>query len=108
MLSFVKHVLEDASMTPDKNRSVSKENTAAKPWLLVPEAEPVNDLDEGDSDDDTPGSEIISPDDEMKETSINLLLSILEGEFFGCFSNHLCSFLYLQPTKPSQRGHHPC
>jgi hypothetical protein len=35
--------------------------------------------DEVDSDDDTPGSEIIGTDYEMIETALNLLLSILEG-----------------------------
>lgn len=33
-----------------------------------------------DSDDDTPGSQTIDPGDEMIETALNLLLSVLEGE----------------------------
>ena len=36
-------------------------------------------LDDADSDDEAAGSEVIGPDDELIETAITLLLSILEG-----------------------------
>lgn len=74
MLNFVKHVLESSipslqagSLGEDLNYSMLNRQSSA-------------DSDQGDSDDDMPDSEIRGTDDEMVETALNLLLSILEGE----------------------------
>lgn len=77
LLSFIKHVLDPTTTSPEKNQ-VKTANNAQSSVLLYPE-EDQNLSDEGDSDDDTPGADIITPDIEMIETSVNLLLSILEG-----------------------------
>ncbi|KAJ7180037.1 hypothetical protein C8R43DRAFT_384856 [Mycena crocata] len=69
MLSFVKHALE--STGPDFTANIPSRTA---PYIL----DDLNESDEGDSDDDTPGADIITPDDEMIETSINLLLAVLE------------------------------
>lgn len=69
ILSFVKHALDSGSPASEK-----KEPAKSNPFHLD-----LNESEEGDSDDDTPGAEIISPDDEMIETAVNLLLAVLEG-----------------------------
>lgn len=46
----------------------------------TPEVEDMSD--EGDSDDDASDSENIQPDDELIETALSLLLSVLEGDVF--------------------------
>ncbi|KAJ7781261.1 hypothetical protein B0H16DRAFT_1497669 [Mycena metata] len=69
MLSFVKHALDSG-----RPESETKKPSNAPPYQFN-----LNDSDEGDSDDDTPGADIISPDDEMIETSVNLLLAVLEA-----------------------------
>lgn len=76
LLAFVKHVLEPLpTQPPEPIRSRNRDSSHIR---LFPDIS--DDLeDEGDSDDDTPGSEVIGADDEMIETCINLLLSILEG-----------------------------
>ncbi|KAJ7095353.1 hypothetical protein B0H15DRAFT_775607 [Mycena belliarum] len=69
ILSFVKHALESRGSVPEANKA---SNT--RPFELD-----LGDQDGSDSDDDTPGEEIIDPDDEMVETSVNLLLAVLEA-----------------------------
>ncbi|TFK43559.1 hypothetical protein BDQ12DRAFT_643120 [Crucibulum laeve] len=69
ILTFIKHVLESAQ-SQDSSGVKSARSTAPKI-----KDEP---LENSDSDDDMEDSEIIRPDDEMVETAINLLLSILE------------------------------
>ena len=66
LLSFISHVLESATIPAksDADGGFSKE-------LDIDEDE--------DSDDETPGSDVVGPDDEMIETAISLLLAILEG-----------------------------
>ncbi|KAJ7638786.1 hypothetical protein FB45DRAFT_739354 [Roridomyces roridus] len=66
ILSFIKHTLE----RPEQPKPTP---TKTVPYQLDIEDEG------GDSDDDTPGADIISPDDEMIETSVNLLLAVLEA-----------------------------
>lgn len=72
LLSFILHVLESAT-TPAK----SDANDGFSNKLFQLEID-----DDADSDDETPGSEIVGPDDEMIETAISLLLAILEGNYF--------------------------
>lgn len=72
ILSFVKHALE--SKDPE---SEAKKPADPNPFKL--DLGKSEGSDEGDSDDDTPGADIIAPDDEMMETSLNLLLAVLEG-----------------------------
>ncbi|KAJ7682824.1 hypothetical protein DFH06DRAFT_306273 [Mycena polygramma] len=69
ILSFVRHALE----------SRGPELEPKKPANTNPFQLDLDESDEGDSDDDTPGADIISPDDEMVETSVNLLLAVLEA-----------------------------
>ncbi|KAJ3986901.1 hypothetical protein F5890DRAFT_1636144 [Lentinula detonsa] len=81
ILAFIKQALETASSSPE---SVSQKNVASpgKGKLRLSDLQLNSDEDrasEGDSDDDLSDSEAFTADDEMKETSITLLLSVLEG-----------------------------
>ena len=69
LLLFISHVLESATIPvrSDADDSFKKMRVRL-------------DIDESDSDDETPGSEVLGPDDEMIETAISLLLAILEGK----------------------------
>jgi hypothetical protein len=71
LLTFIFHVLDAASITlhagADANATLR----------FSPTEDDV--LEEADSDDEAPDSEVIGPDDELIETAITLLLSILEG-----------------------------
>ncbi|KAJ6613487.1 hypothetical protein B0H10DRAFT_1805501 [Mycena sp. CBHHK59/15] len=69
ILSFVSHALEPAGTSPQKEK---RGNT---PSYQLDD----DDFEDGDSDDDTPGADIITPDDEITETSVNLLLAVLEA-----------------------------
>ncbi|KAJ7276373.1 hypothetical protein B0H12DRAFT_1041351 [Mycena haematopus] len=71
ILSFVKHALESERPEP--------ETKPVDTNILKFDLEKSDDSDEGDSDDDTPGADIIGPGDEMIETSVNLLLAVLEA-----------------------------
>ena len=81
MLEFIKLVLESLEeprsqlVEPAATKQPDIQFRARKPTELDADAG----YDSGDSDDGVPGSEIVTPNDEMKETAINLLLSILEG-----------------------------
>lgn len=66
LLSFILHVLDAASNILE---------VGAEQKTPIPD----EDFLEGDSDDEAPDSEVIGPDDELVETAITLLLSILEG-----------------------------
>lgn len=79
LLSFIKHVLEPVDPGPRKKHEEAKSGSVFR--LGESRLREVEDelVDEGDSDDDTPGSEIIGADHEMIETALNLLLSTLEG-----------------------------
>ncbi|KAF8890687.1 armadillo-type protein [Infundibulicybe gibba] len=72
MLLFIKHVLESSPT------SIRLQRRRLKELHFKPDVKNVEEEDEGDSDDDTPGADIVTRDDEMIETAINLLLSILE------------------------------
>ncbi|KAK7061701.1 RTP1-C1 domain-containing protein [Favolaschia claudopus] len=74
ILSFVKQALESAGPESEPRAAAP----LASPFKLNLESDEEVDG-EGDSDDDTPGADIISPDDEMVETAINLLLAVLEA-----------------------------
>ncbi|CAA7259732.1 unnamed protein product [Cyclocybe aegerita] len=65
LLTFISHVLQSSCvlLTDTGNTSFLDD-----------------DLLEGDSDDEAPDSEVIGPDDELIETTITLLLSILEAD----------------------------
>jgi hypothetical protein len=77
ILSFIKHVLESATPTTGPKHKL-RDGPSIEALRFIPDE--VDDLsDRSDSDDDTPGSEVVSADDEMTETAVNLLLSILEG-----------------------------
>jgi len=66
LLSFIFHVFESASLELEPD-SISGTRQCQ------------DILDDADSDDEVAGSEVIGPDDELIETAITLLLSILEG-----------------------------
>lgn len=64
LLLFIKQVLESTSERTNDLQPHSR----------------LGDVEDGeDSDDDDPNSEIVKPNDEMVETTINLLLSVLES-----------------------------
>ncbi|TRM67616.1 hypothetical protein BD626DRAFT_554703 [Schizophyllum amplum] len=77
ILAFIKHTLEsldaDGVQASEQPAILDKRMEALR---IAPTAE---EEDEGDSDDEVGGENTISPDDEMLETTINLLLSILEA-----------------------------
>lgn len=74
VLGFVKHALEDANRAKEAPQSeVRPRKTGLDALKIVPDEE---EQEEGDSDDDMPDSERY---DEMTETAVNLLLSILEA-----------------------------
>ena len=67
ILSFILHVLESATIPAKSDAGDGGFGNKL-------------DIDEDeDSDDETPGSEVVGPDDGMIETAISLLLAILEG-----------------------------
>lgn len=72
LLSFIFHVLDAASMTLQADTDAGPPR---RPHSLVEDT-----LEDADSDDEAPDSEVIGPDDELIETAITLLLSILEGK----------------------------
>ncbi|KAF8076354.1 hypothetical protein FPV67DRAFT_413223 [Lyophyllum atratum] len=78
LLYFVKHVLEPKTPSPSRTDRRHHDNNAMDKLRLYPDQDDEL-FDEGDSDDDTPGADIITDDEEMIETSVNLLLSILEA-----------------------------
>lgn len=81
MLQFIKHVLESSEeprshpMEPKARRQRDIQFTR-QPTELGAD---VTGYESEDSDDDVSGSETVTPNNEMVETVINLLLSILEG-----------------------------
>ena len=84
ILAFIKHTLE--SLDADKNKTSKKPDVTDKrleTLRIVPSADG-EDEDAADSDDEDVNENTVSPDDEMLETTVNLLLSILEGKF-RCF-----------------------
>jgi len=80
LLYFIKHVLEPADPGPLKTHNGAKLESALQlDELRSHDVEGDKVADESDSDDDTPGSEVVTVDGEMTETALNLLLAILEG-----------------------------
>ena len=77
VLSFILHVLESATI-PARSAGDSSNNERLQFDLD----------DDDDSDDETQGSEVVGPDDEMIETAISLLLTILEGNQLWHISVH--------------------
>jgi hypothetical protein len=77
ILSFILHVLESATIPARSDAGDGSSNERLQ-----------FDIDEEDSDDETPGSEVVGPDDEMIETAISLLLAILEGNRLWHLSVH--------------------
>lgn len=78
-MTFVKHALDTTASTSSTNPIDKATSHVADMNLHVSLDE--EQLSDADSDDDMEDSERFTPDDEMTETSINLLLSILEGQF---------------------------
>ncbi|KAJ7591090.1 hypothetical protein C8J56DRAFT_782610 [Mycena floridula] len=76
ILTFVKHALEASK--PD-SKAANVEPLSMHGLRIVPESDSQHVDSDGDSDDDTADSVPYTPDDEMVETSVNLLLSILEA-----------------------------
>jgi len=79
ILSFVKHVLEHVNLTaPENPKPQQDERTgnglSVKDLLFLPTGDQFSNK---NTDEETPGSP--TSDDEMTETAINLVLSILEG-----------------------------
>ena len=79
ILSFIKHALESAAPStpsPVKERRSGSGGLHLEDLRIVEKDEA--EIEDGDSDDEEPESGA-SADDEMVTTSLNLLLSILEG-----------------------------
>ncbi|KAF5364260.1 hypothetical protein D9756_000652 [Leucocoprinus leucothites] len=81
MLSFIHHVLESGNPTPSEYQRAEEPKLEERLRIVSLASEPEDAaVNEGDSDDDMPDSETIRPDDELIETAINLLLSVLEAD----------------------------
>ncbi|KAM6495912.1 hypothetical protein JOM56_008618 [Amanita muscaria] len=82
MLLFVKHVLESSSREQNERLSQKKPALDKRTEIVSQPStrlEEIEDIELADSDDEASGPEVISSGDEMIETAINLLLSILEA-----------------------------
>ncbi|KAH7879787.1 uncharacterized protein C8R40DRAFT_1035206 [Lentinula edodes] len=84
ILTFIKQALEAAaSARPEPNYQKKKVSLAGKFQIsdlrLSPQDEEDPEVSDGDSDDDLSDSEAFTADNEMEETSITLLLSVLEA-----------------------------
>ncbi|KAF9451696.1 hypothetical protein P691DRAFT_723445 [Macrolepiota fuliginosa MF-IS2] len=79
MLTFIHHVLESANSSFSSEVRDTEQSRLEEKLKFIPTAPEVEDV-EGDSDDDMPDSEIVRPDDELTETAISLLLSVLEAD----------------------------
>ncbi|KAL1660635.1 hypothetical protein GGF50DRAFT_62802 [Schizophyllum commune] len=79
ILAFIKHTLE--SLDADKNKTSEKPDVTDKrlETLRIVPLEDGEDEAAADSDDEDENENTVSPDDEMLETTVNLLLSILEA-----------------------------
>lgn len=75
MLLFTHHVLESTNTSPNLEPTPNRSNFEQS-LRFIPDT---NEAIEGDSDDDMSDSEASRPDDELVETAVNLLLSVLEG-----------------------------
>ncbi|KAG9219333.1 hypothetical protein CCMSSC00406_0001743 [Pleurotus cornucopiae] len=85
ILSFVKHALESANAPKQPAPSTSRSPSILEPkgldlqgLRIVDEVEAQEETIDGDSDDEDEDTVPTAPDDEITETAINLLLSILE------------------------------
>ena len=81
MLEFIKLVLESPEEPPSRPVEPRPTNQPDIQFRARKSTELDADTgyESGDSDDEVPGPEIMTANDEMRETAINLLLSILEG-----------------------------
>lgn len=84
ILTFIKQALDTALTARPQVPLPTKQKTSTGDLRLsdlrlnvTVEEDPYSD---GDSDDDLDDSEAFTADDEMKETTITLLLSVLEGK----------------------------
>jgi len=77
ILTFIKHALETAGSAEPNSASSDVPSHIAD--MHLHDVQDDGEVSDGDSDDDMLDSERFTADDEMTETSINLLLSILEG-----------------------------
>lgn len=85
ILTFIKQALEAAVSTRPKLNNQKKKISLAEEFQisdlrLSPQNEEDPEVSDGDSDDDLSDSETFTADNEMEETSITLLLSVLEGK----------------------------
>ncbi|KAJ3925617.1 MAG: hypothetical protein NXY57DRAFT_30897 [Lentinula lateritia] len=84
ILTFIKQALEAAVSTRPKLNNQKKKISLAEEFQisdlrLSPQNEEDPEVSDGDSDDDLSDSETFTADNEMEETSITLLLSVLEA-----------------------------
>lgn len=87
MLSFILHVLETANNPGSTEPRQAERSSLEEKLRIVPSISEAEDMtDEGDSDDDVSDSENVQPDDELVETALNLLLSVLEGNVFSGYT----------------------
>lgn len=90
MLQFIKHVLESSEeprSQPIEPKARMQRDIQFTRQPTVLDAD-VTGYESEDSDDDVSGSETVTPNDEMAETVINLLLSILQGTCLYIYSKY--------------------
>jgi len=101
LLTFIRQVLESTT-APKERPELTTSLGSNKLELGEEENDSDDESDGGDSDDDDPASEVIKPDDEMLETTLNLLLAVLESEYDDTSIPNISPNLY-QSTKHCQQ-----
>lgn len=84
ILSFIKHALENprqAEHSASSRKPTSNTGLRMEDLRIVPEEEPDELEEEGDSDDEDEGGELEHAPDDMTSTAVKLLLAVLDGEF---------------------------
>lgn len=80
MLLFIKHALDAAIPPPEPVKaSTDSSHFGLESLKISQDEDEEEDSDSVDSDDELPGSETYSANDEMTETALNLLMALLEG-----------------------------
>jgi hypothetical protein len=84
MLLFIKHVLESSGDIRPQSSTNERQDSQFRIGQPT-EVDRDTGYESGDSDDNAPDSEVMTPNHEMVETAVNLLLSILEGMSWGSY-----------------------
>ena len=99
LLAFIKHALEDAQVSRKSQVSATKPKRTGlglEDLRIVQDSEDDDGIGSGDSDDEDESSANTSPD-EITVTTLNLLLALLEGNFYVASDQVHCTHRKPQP-----------